>query len=290
MKFLKRLFQLLLVAVLAVVLLAAVGFVRSRQQPEWYAHVRAFDPAQAAEAARRAQDKLASSQSWAAAGTAAELRARSGVKSAASAPSPRHTLTFTEEELNAFFNKMALVEGWNAIYDPYLSNPALILNDGKLIVAGTVKELDRVVSFHFRPSIEKKNGRLRLELESVMAGRLPMPQALFDSYRQRLAQRVQQMLPQYKAAAALRGDGSVNEEAVRAATGQLLLSVINRRSAEPVLFLKGNGYRDVPVRVVDCAIDGSTVTLAVEMMTPAERQAWMQRLRGSGEAPPAPAE
>jgi hypothetical protein len=287
MRFVKRLIKFAFVMLLLMVLVTAVVVVRSRQQPEWYAQVSAYDPAQAAEAARQVQQKLQSTWAWVSDREAADRRAAAGDTRPplSPVPSPIFTVTFSEQELNAFFQKWKDEQGWEDLYSAYVSNPAIVLHDGRLILAGSVKEIDRVVSFHFRPTLDGKSSRLTLDLDSVMAGRLPMPQALFERYRQKVSGQVAEELPLHQEAARLRTDGSVNESAMNAAIGQLMLSVLNRTAVEPVLFLAGNqrpggDARLLPVRLVDFRVEGSSVTLSVEMMTPDQRQAWMKRLQG----------
>jgi hypothetical protein len=290
MKFFKRLVKLSLVVLLLVVVLAAVGFVRSRQQPEWYAQIRAYDPGEAAAAAKRADDKFQSTWAWVSARQAAEARARQGDTRPPLTPVPAavFSVTFTEQELNAAFEKWKGELKWEQTYAAYVSNPVIAIRDGKIILAGTVKDLGRVVSFHFRPGIDKQSGRLSVELESVMAGKLPVPQAAFDRYRQGLAQHVGAELPEARADAKMRPDGSVNDNAQKAMMGQLILAVLQRKTVEPVLLTTGNqpqpgqAPRLVPVRLVDFAVKEETIMLAVEMMTLAEREAWLQRLRGGG--------
>src|SRR3954470_8309667 len=107
MKVFKRLVKLVLVAGLVVVLLAVGVFVRSRQQPDWYAQLRSFDTSDAQEAARHVDDKLESTWAWVSARKAAEARARQGDARPplSPVPSPVFSVTFSERELNAFFQK-----------------------------------------------------------------------------------------------------------------------------------------------------------------------------------------
>src|SRR4051812_48294569 len=109
MKFLRRVVKFVFFVFLLSVLGIAVMFYRSGQQPDWYALARKIDPATAIEASKRAQDKLGETISWAAGRQAAEIRSREGepVESDPFAPTPDATLTlsFTEEELNALFQK-----------------------------------------------------------------------------------------------------------------------------------------------------------------------------------------
>jgi len=292
MKVMKRLAKLLLVAVVVVVLLGVVVFVRSRQQPDWYAQIRSYDMGEAAAAAaQQADEKFQSTWAWISARQAAEARARQGDTRPplTPVPAPVFSVTFNERELNAAFEKWKGELGWEQTYAAYVSNPVIAIRDGRLILAGTVQQFDRVVSFHFRPALDKQAGRLSIELESVMAGRLPMPQAAFDRYRQQLVEKVAENLPEYRADAKIRPDGSVNENAQKAMIGQLLLAVLQRKTVEPVLLLEGNRpqpqqQRLVPVRMVDFVLKDDAITFSLEMMTAAERQAWLERLRGGGGA------
>ena len=298
MRFLRRLAKVL-ACVLVLLVIAAVAFeYMRRQRPQWYAEVSAaMDPQKQADAARRAQNKMSETVNWAASRQAAEARRRhegtdgAGASAApgrpATAPAATRpaalTVTFTQEELNALFAKWSGEFEWEQTYGRYLANPAVVIHEGRLILAGTMKDVDTVVSLHFNPTVTPQ-GRLDVELERVMAGRAWMPQALFDKYRQQLVTRVTAALPAHRKAAEARADGSVNEATVSATMGQLLLDVLNRQPAEPVLFVQGNRGRSVPVKVNDVAVANDAITLTVEMMTAIEREAFVSRVRETGAA------
>ena len=74
---------------------------------------------------------------------------------------------------------------WKDHYSAYVDDPVLVLQDNRLILAGTVKEMDTVVSVHFEPVLDA-DGKLRLNLVRVMGGKLPLPRAFWDGYRQKL--------------------------------------------------------------------------------------------------------
>ncbi len=303
-KFLKRLAKIVLLVVVVGAIVGGVALWRSRQRPDWYAKLSLLDPKQQAEAARRAQNKLSATIDWAAGRQAAELRGEAGAPGGGgggvgapatrptpppapgasspptSAPKPVLSVSFTEQELNAIFQKWSAEANWEATYGEYLQAPAIALRDGRLVLAGTVKvrEVDRVVSLHFRPHLDQQ-GDLLLDLDQVLAGQMPMPQALFDGYRRRLRDKLAGALPRHRRAARVAPDGSVNEAALKAAMGQLLLDVLDRKPSDPVLFVQANGGRTVPVKLSGVDVEGDAVTLAVEMMTARERQAFVDRLR-----------
>ena len=102
---------------------------------------------------------------------------RRGGPTPASAPSSRLpiTVSFTDDELNAFFDKWITWNNWKAAYERHMIDPILILDDGRLILAGRIRELESVVSLHFEPRIDPRDAeRLRRRGRTVSAhGRLP---------------------------------------------------------------------------------------------------------------------
>ena len=55
-------------------------------------------------------------------------------------------------------------------YSDYLDDPKVVLRDGRLILAGRLRELGTVASFQFKPTIDD-SGKLRLDLVRVTGGR-----------------------------------------------------------------------------------------------------------------------
>ena len=309
MKWLKRL--LVVVACTLVVLIAgaAVAWKMLRGRPEWYAEQH-VDPAAQQAAAARAEDEVRKTIDWAAA-QQAEERARlqggagetgaapraggpaTGSAAAANgtstlAPAPattqvvaaRRSLTvrFTEQELNAAFIKWGTLYHWDEKYGQSISDPRIVLHGGRIIVAGSVKEMGTVVSLHFEPRVQN-DGRLRFDLVRVLGGRLPLPQAMFDSYRDKLEAKVRASLPAFQQGARIAPDGSANEKAVAAAMSKLLLRVLNRQPDDAVLFLTANQGTRVPVNLTDVDIDGKTIAATVRLMNAAERAALLDRIK-----------
>lgn len=285
-KWFKRLFLFTVFLLLLVVAGAFVADKVRKQQPEWYAQITRQNPAEQAEAARRAHDKLSSTVDWAAKSQAAETRERLGTepdRTTELQPPPEKTrqVRFTEEELNGLFSRWSQSPeiNWDQTYGKHLADPAVVLHGGRLVLAGTVTELENmVVSLHFNPTMTP-TGDLSLDLERVMAGRLPMPQVFFDKYREQLVDKLAAALPGYQSEAELAEDGSVNTAAINAAMGKLLLNVLNHRPSEPVLFVRANQGDSVPVKLSAIALDERSITLSVGMMTAEERQAFIDDVR-----------
>jgi hypothetical protein len=77
----------------------------------------------------------------------------------------------------------------------------------------------------------------------------------------------------------IKPDGSANDKAVAASLAKLLLRVLDRQPEEAVLFLPANQGARVPVTLADVQIDGKSIALTVQLMTPQERAELLRRIR-----------
>ena len=287
MKWLKRLVRIVAVVVVLAALGAGVGWYLLRGRPSWYEVVK-VDPAAQQAAAVRAENELKRTIDWAASQQAEERAAIHAGRGAAAAspataatgPSTRRSLTvsFTEPELNAAFQKWGQAYGWDTAYGQYITDPRIVLHEGRLIFAGDVPSFGTVVSLHFQPTVDPQ-GRLQFELVRVLGGRLPLPESAFDKYREKLEQKVRASLPELQRGADIKPDGSANDKAVAAALAKLLLRVLGRQPGEAVLFLPANQGARVPVRLGDVSIESKSIGLTVQLMTPQERAELLQRIR-----------
>lgn len=306
MKWFKR---LLLTVSVVVVVLALVGgylyFFRYQGTPDWYPVSKKSDPAAEAAAARRVEMKVTETLNWAAASEARQDReryaARRGAGTATTHPAtvPANpddvpfTLTFTEEELNAFFAKWEKLYDWDQKYGAYVSDPAIALHDGRLVLAGRSKDLGAVLSVHFKPELgptteaadrasdDPAGARpgLYLRLDKVLAGTLSVPQSFFDKQRDALAHRLKTALPSFQREATIQKDGTANPAAVAAAMGKLALCALGREPAAPILFLPIPGKGSVPVEVTDVKIQDNVLTLTFQLLGQAERQALLAEIQ-----------
>ena len=285
MKWLKSLLRIVALLVVLVAVGAAAAWYLLRGRPGWY-EGGPVDPAVQQAAAVRAENELKRTIDWAASQQAQERAAISASRgapapaAATTAPATRPSLTvsFTEQELNAAFEKWGRAYGWDTAYGEYVKDPRIVLHDGRLIFAGDVPSFGTIVSLHFAPAVDDEK-RLQFRLARVLAGRLPLPEAAFDDYRSKLAAKLRASLPQLQRGADIKPDGSANDKAVAAALAKLLLGVLDRRSEQAVLFLPANQGSRVPVKVSDVSIDGKSIGLNVQLMTAQERTALLQRIR-----------
>lgn len=281
MKWLKRI--LLVLAILLSGVLAVLGgsYYLMKGTPDWY-HPRHQTAEQRADSARSAERKLADVQNWAADAQAAETRARSGRATATMpAAATAATVTFTEDELNAFFYKWAEFYHWQERYGRYLSDPVLVLQDDRLILAAQMRDFDAVVSFHFEPALDE-SGQLHLKLVRVLAGRLPLPDTVWSSQKERLERSIKAHLPHWRQNARIDPTGIANDDAVMAGMSNLILHLLNNQPSRPVIFLPiihDSRVRKVPVKLLNVAIEPHALTLTVDRLTSAERADYLEHLR-----------
>lgn len=282
MKWLKRVAVVLGVGlILAVGLGAGAYFIYFRGTPDWYLRHK-LDPAALAAAAQRATNKMAATIDWASGSQASQDRQRYAGTSASAATAPAEAsravaITFTEEELNGFLTQWTgdLQEKYKGV----VSDPAIILHKGRLILAAQSPDWGTVLSVHFKPKLDATTHEFELSLDRVLAGNLSLPQGLFDTYRDKLTRRVLSALPALQRKAALRGDGTANTDAMQAAMAKLLLSMLDGSAASPVLFLPAPGKGGVPVELTAVAIQDKSITLGIRLLDAEERRAALVDIR-----------
>lgn len=284
MKWAKR---ILISAVLLVFLAGVAGALLYhfgvRGVPAWYERHK-LDPQALAAAGRRATDKVAQTINWASESQAYRdgQRAATGPRTADAGPAitqPPKPLevAFTEEELNAF------LADWTAdLQDKYsnvVKDPIIVLHDGRLILAAQLQDRGTVLSVHFKPTVDVEKSELWLTVDRVLAGNLPLPESMFDGYRAKVAKKLQAALPAMQGNARFHADGTANPDAVQAALSLLLLHMLNREAAAPMLFLPVPGKGSVPVKLTAAAVDKKSLALTIELPTPEERQTILKDLR-----------
>jgi uncharacterized protein YpmS len=282
-KWLKRL--LLLVALAMVILLgsAIVIYVMVRSQPDFYRPLK-LSAAQRADAAKSAEDKFIQIQNQAARTNAAEnARRRRATTTTSTGPIVFNgepvTIMFTEAELNAFFEKWSNFQNWKGGYEHYIEEPALILRDGRVILAAKLKDPNLVVSLHFEPSIDEK-GQLKLELARILGGVMPLPEAMIGKYQQKLTSNIASRLPMWQQSANIDEGGTANSNAIAASAAKLLVRMLRHESAEPVLFLPVFGQKgSVPVKIHAVGVTDGEMTVTIQPMSREEQTALLQRIR-----------
>jgi hypothetical protein len=269
----KRLLATVLLLILGIAAVAYGGFRMFKGAPAWYR--RPLSSAGERELlARRAFNKFANIQNAAALARQDQLEAGATVL-----PAAPIAVTFSDDELNAFFEKWESYANWKSNYDRYFDNPLILIEDRHLVLAAGVKDLGSVISVGFDPRMDSA-GKLRLELDRVQAGQLPMPGVVTEPYRQRLESTLRASLPRWEGAAAVNPDGAANVSLISAAMAKLCLHMLAHEPAEPLLFLPLVQRRaNVPVRILDIRLEDHTVNLLVRPLDLRERAALVAQVR-----------
>src|SRR5438045_6355513 len=269
MKLFKRFLVVMAVLLAAAIVAASVGFYMLKRRPSYY-HSYKWEGEQRSIVNQRAVDKLTQTRNLAADAAAQERRAISRGTTLPTDSRPM-TIAFTEEELNAF-----LMHNFKDKLDEYVEDAGIFLSDGVIILAGQIKESGYVVSFHFEPKIDDA-GQLHLRLIGSYGGALPVPQSMLSTQFERVRGALKSRLPAWQQSAAMDARGA-NNSAVAAAMGKLILSALDDKPAEPVLFMPDESGRSLPLRLVDINV-AKDLKLTVQPLTPDQRAALIKSIR-----------
>ena len=283
-----------IVALLMVVAggLSVMSVVMLRRVPEWYQP----DLTTASErhtAAGAFAKILIDIHNWGSGANAANVRAaqtvaQSNAQTAGQAqnllaqkPDQAFQITFTDTQLNAFFNEWADSRGRREWFDQYVDDPRLVLRQNQLIIVGKAKELGLVVSLLFEPRLTD-TGQLDLNLSQVLGGILPLPDAMWSGKRDSIERTLQRKLPLYQTGADITKEGIANGDAASAAMNQMLLATLKYKPASPVIFvpidLKGLS-ESLPVKITTVDVHDHALELTVEQMNGEERNGFLEELK-----------
>jgi hypothetical protein len=272
-KWVRRIFVCVGAAVLAVVICGIIGWRMMQGTPDWYQPYTLSDSDRSA-AAQRVIDKLIPIQNEAAFARGNERHPGTSTTQSAD----EMTVSFSDQELTAAFQDWSVINNTKAAYERFVLDPQVIMQEDRLILAGRFKELGTVLSLHFAPRIDEQ-GRLRLEIVRVLAGKLPLPAGLFRKYQDQLSTAIAQRIPAWRQSASIDATGVANRAAVAAATSGQLLDVLQNQPTEPVVFLQVLSAGTVPLRINQVDVNDHSIQLTVQPMNAAERAALLERIR-----------
>jgi hypothetical protein len=259
--------------------LGIAGWWLAKGSPDWYVRHK-LAPQEVEAAASRAEQHIQATLSWAQDRQAEALHnGQSHVDAAAQDPGALE-IVFTEDELNGFFEKWDATFGWSERYRAYLTDPEVVLRDGRLILAATVNDLGAVLSVEFQPRLSE--GKLYLPVTRVLAGRLPLPRAMWERYRGRAEECIRKSLPQWQGSAELTPRDGANADAVKAAMGELVLSALTDQPAAPILFVPysmSGRPRSLPVKFTELKVSDQKLSLRVQPIDAQENRAFLSAIR-----------
>ncbi len=277
-KWIKTGLTLIALLLVGAIIASFVSYQLAKGRPAWY-RPHSLSIQERAEAARRADDKFLALVGRAADAQAAKRRSPNDPGPGAS--SDPMTVSFTDDELNAFFYKWIQFNHWDQKMGRYLKDPQIILQDGDLILAGQVTAdglmEQTILSIRFKPALDSA-GQLMMQIEGISAGRLPLPDAIWESQRAKLEAMVQQKLPSLRRQARISDTGTANATAVAMLMGESLLNVLDGQPTAPLVFLPVGQDQGYPMRLTGLRIDKGTITLSAVPLTTAQRGALRERL------------
>lgn len=288
MKWLKRLLILIALALLAVIAFALIGIYLYRGTPKWY-RPRIATTQQIKDAANRADQKLLDLFSWAASAQAQQLRRLHGKAKPGEVPIGPKTVSFDEEEINSFITswqnpgKSSLEQR----VDRYFTDGRVVLVDDGLILVGESPALGTLASAQFNPRIDGQ-GNLRVDLDSVRAGMLPIPRAALSDRIGRLQSLLQEQL--YAEQPTIRIDPSqtANASALAASWLRLVISSLSGRPTGAMLvipFDMSNLHHGFPVKLTGIRIVEGEITLTMQPLAPEDGEKLLKMLRSQAGSP-----
>ena len=278
MKWIKRLLVLAIVMFIGAGSFLGTSYWLSRRKPSWY-KPHALTGREMDAAANRALNKMIAihnvADQSAARNTAKQWRQEHG---AASQPAvPPLTITFTQEELTAFIVRWSTLNSEKT--NKYITGPLFLLEDGQIKFACHITEFDQVGVVRLEPSIDEK-GLLHLEIVSVSAGSLPIPEVFVQSRLSGAEAKLREWLPGWQASARINAD-SANLDAEKAAMTKLLLKSLHHQPAAALLFMPTvEGLnKPVPMKLTKALVGKGILTLTLEPLSEAGRTEALQSLR-----------
>jgi len=282
MRFVKRLFRILFL----VLILGGIGLVvlhrLSKSRPARYMPNALTDQQRDAAAWRLEHQKLPTlmnlverSQKMDSAAQRAKAKGLP-VPPDATQPVAPITLSFTQDEINSFLWKWS--QQYKSTYEHYITNPYVSVEDGSIVLMGTVPEFDRVVSAFFEPRLDDK-GMLHSDLASVKMGSLPLPEALFSSKRDKVEKALKTRLPNWQNHARIDPTGLANSDAQSAWLGKLVLQLLDHQPSPAVVFVHTENSTTVPVRLTNVTVEKGALTITVQPMSAQERADLLDQIR-----------
>lgn len=155
----------------------------------------------------------------------------------------------------------------------YLSDGRAVLLNGRLIIAGKLKDMgmmsNTVASIEFAPKVDE-HGYIWPNLAHVYSGRLPVPLALLDKPRRRLSDAMEEALPTWQMGAGVGGDGLGNRDAAAVAAAKLILAALEDHGTDGVFLIPcavGDLRQTVPLRITSILISDWRMTVTIAPLT-----------------------
>lgn len=282
MKWIKRVLLLIALALSLVVVVAVVGIYLYRGTPRWYRRQIATTQ-QVRDAANRADQELLDLFSWAASARAQQLRRLHGKSKPGESPIRPKTITLDEDEINSFASSWKNPDeiALEGRISRYFTDGRAVFQDGAFILVGQSPALGTLASARFLIRIDEE-GKLHVDLDSLRAGLLPIPQSALSDHLNRLRALLQEQLASERQSANVDAVDTANGAALGASWLRLLICSMTGQATEPLLiipFSMSNFHQGFPVKVTAIAITEGRITLTLEPLGAADHDALAKMLK-----------
>ncbi|GEM_PF-5421859 len=248
--------------------------------PPWYLPP---DSAAASQPARDAENTLIDIQSWAGARYAWDYARSTGRPPLAKEPEASLTITLTETQVNALLQKWFLIYSQETIAGQPLKDtfraPMVHFTSDRITFAATMLDMNsRIMSIDFRPEV-LPDGQLNLQLLTIHAGTLPLPQFTWSKPRAKLLGDLSRQLPELLGKATIDLGGAANIPCIAAISAAQAISILQHRPASNALLLPILAENiALPVHIESIDLQEGALTLTVQSMTTNQRQQLLTNL------------
>jgi uncharacterized protein YpmS len=284
MKWIKRILLLVAIVIVMAIVVSMASYWMLRREPEWYVKPN-LTPEMRQAAAARVQHQFSRVGEMAANLRTYEARRQKAIRDGTTLPANEVpgpiTVRLTQDEINAFYTTHAKFKGWDEDFAKYVTDPQVVLQDDRLIIAGRVPELQGIiVSMHFAPGVDD-NGQLHMDMVRILGGKLPLPEAMVSKYRAKLEQSLTRNLPRWQRSATMDSNGLPNEPAVSAAMAKLLLNSINQQPADSTVFLplSTRETQYIPVKLTAAKATKGEIEFTLSPLSETQRSVIIEKIR-----------
>ncbi|MEM6314478.1 MAG: hypothetical protein AAF743_10345, partial [Planctomycetota bacterium] len=172
------------------------------------------------------------------------------------------TVTLTEAQLNGALQGKSTFDAAKAL-TARLQEPVIDLSPGRVTLAGRAVKIDKVVALTIEPAVEE--GMLSARVVSLRGGRLPLPKAMLDEYREPGLRELRARMPRWVRVAALQSNDLANDAAAAAVHGKVAQALLAEEPIDAVLMLPvdegESGWMPVRVEAFEVTDDALTIEL-----------------------------
>jgi hypothetical protein len=249
--------------------------------PPWYLPP---DSVAASQPARDAENVLIDVQTWAGARYAWDYARSTGRRPLAKEPDSSLTITLTETQVNALLQKWFLIYSQETVNGRPLRDtlhaPMVHFTSERITFAATLLDVNsRIMSIAVRPEL-LPGGQLSLQLLTIHAGTLPLPEFTWSKPRAKLLNDLSRQLPALRGKATIDGGGGANTQCIAATCAAQAIAALQRLPTSNVLFFPvlPEGIA-LPAHIESIDLQDGALTLTVQAMTLEQRQQLLTHLR-----------